>query len=282
MSDELAEQVTGIGALAEPARRALYLYVASQPEAVSREQAAAAVGMPLHSAKFHLDRLVEEDLLEVEFRRLSGRTGPGAGRPSKLYRRSSRQLSVSLPERRYDLAGDVLASAIDRSLRDGVPIAEAVREAAAAEGRSIAGAFLEGTPSQPATSASEGGAAGHDDSGLSRTADVLALHGYEPRTFRRRDLPGQLPVRPARDRAHRAGLRHEPRPDRRGHRRARRLGGLRRARAAARLLLRQGLRARPTSACGGPEQGLTARRVQSPVTSGASRAAINRFGAIAR
>jgi predicted ArsR family transcriptional regulator len=182
VSDELAEQVTGIGALAEPARRALYLYVASQPEAVSREQAAAAVGMPLHSAKFHLDRLVEEDLLEVEFRRLSGRTGPGAGRPSKLYRRSSRQLSVSLPERRYDMAGDVLASAIDRSLRDGVPIAEAVREAAAAEGRSIAGAFLEGTPSQPATSASEGGAAGHDVSGLSRTADVLALHGYEPRT----------------------------------------------------------------------------------------------------
>ena len=173
MSDELAEQVAGIGALAEPARRALYLYVASQPEAVSREQAATAVGMPLHSAKFHLDRLVEEDLLEVEFRRLSGRTGPGAGRPSKLYRRSSRQLSVSLPERRYDLAGDVLASAIDRSLRDGVPIAEAVREAAAAEGRSIAGAFLEGTPE---------GAAGRDDSGLSRTADVLALHGYEPRT----------------------------------------------------------------------------------------------------
>lgn len=179
MSDELAEQVAGIGALAEPARRALYLYVASQPEAVSREQAAKAVGMPLHSARFHLDRLVEEDLLEVEFRRLSGRTGPGAGRPSKLYRRSSRQLSVSLPKRRYDLAGDVLASAIDRSLRDQVPIAEAVREAAAAEGRSIAGAFLEGT--RPGTPAFEG-AADRVDSGLSRTADVLALHGYEPRT----------------------------------------------------------------------------------------------------
>ncbi|MDQ6933835.1 MAG: hypothetical protein M3130_00790 [Actinomycetota bacterium] len=55
-----------------------------------------------------------EDLLEVEFRRLSGRTGPAAGRPAKLYRRASRQLSVSLPERRYDLAGEVLAEAIDR------------------------------------------------------------------------------------------------------------------------------------------------------------------------
>ncbi|HEX7744207.1 MAG TPA: helix-turn-helix domain-containing protein, partial [Micromonosporaceae bacterium] len=97
MSDELAEQVAGVGALMEPARRALYLYVAAQPDAVSREQAANAVDLPLHSVKFHLDRLLEEGLLEVEFRRVSGRTGPGAGRPSKLYRRSSRQLLVSLP-----------------------------------------------------------------------------------------------------------------------------------------------------------------------------------------
>ena len=70
--------------------------------------------------KFHLDRLVEEDLLDVEFRRLSGRSGPGAGRPAKLYRRSDRQLSVSIPARRYDLAGDVLAEAVDRSVREGV------------------------------------------------------------------------------------------------------------------------------------------------------------------
>jgi len=180
VSDELAEQVGGIGALVEPARRALYLYVASQPDAVSREQAANAVDVPLHSAKFHLDRLVEEDLLEVEFRRLSGRTGPGAGRPSKLYRRSSRQLSVSLPERRYDLAGDVLASAIDRAIRDGIPVAEAVREAAEAEGRRIVSAFVAEAHGQEGASASADAADRH--SGLERTADVLALHGYEPRT----------------------------------------------------------------------------------------------------
>lgn len=179
MSDELAEQVSGIGALAEPARRALYLHVAAQADAVSREQAAAAVDVPLHTAKFHLDRLVEEGLLETEFRRLSGRTGPGAGRPSKLYRRSSRQLSVSLPERRYDLAGDVLASAIDRSIRDGIPVADAVREAADAEGRTLATAFVD-------AAAERGGApmqeAVESDSVLGRTARVLAAHGYEPRT----------------------------------------------------------------------------------------------------
>ncbi len=167
VSDDLADQVSGIGALVEPARRALYLYVASQPDAVSREQAATAVGVPLHSAKFHLDRLVEEGLLDVEFRRLTGKTGPGAGRPSKLYRRSPREVSVSLPERRYDLAGEVLATAIDTAIRDRVSVEESVREAAAAEGRRLA-----------AASAAPTGA----ESGLERTAEVLARHGYEPRT----------------------------------------------------------------------------------------------------
>lgn len=164
MRDDLAEQAAGVGSLAEPTRRALYQYVTAQSDAVDREQAAVAVGVPRHTAKFHLDRLVGEGLLDVEFRRLSGRTGPGAGRPAKLYRRSTRQFSVSLPERRYDLAGDVLATAIDRALRDGTPVADAVRDAAAEEGRSMAA----------------DGAADGDD--LERTADVLARHGYEPRT----------------------------------------------------------------------------------------------------
>ena len=179
MPDELADQVAGVGALVEPARRALYLYVASLGDAVSREQAAAAVGVPLHSAKFHLDRLVEEGLLDVEFRRLTGRAGPGAGRPSKLYRRSSRQLSVSLPERHYDLAGDVLATAIDRSMRDGIPIEEAVRDAASTEGRRIA------TASDETALAEQTRSADADDLGagaLRRVARLLASSGYEPRT----------------------------------------------------------------------------------------------------
>jgi len=161
--DEFATQVASVGALAEPARRALYLFVAAQADAVSREQAADGCELPLHTVKFHLDRLVDEGLLEVEFRRLSGRAGPGAGRPSKLYRRSGLSVSVSLPERRYDIAGGVLAAAIDRSLRDGVAVQDAVADAADAEGHRIA-------------AEAPGG------SDLERTADVLGRHGYEPRT----------------------------------------------------------------------------------------------------
>lgn len=165
MSDDFEAQLAGVGALVEPARRALFFFVAGQPEAVGREQAATACGLPLHTAKFHLDRLVDEGLLEVEFRRLSGRTGPGAGRTSKLYRRSPREVSVSLPERRYDLAGDIFAEAIDRSLRDGIEVGHAVVEVAESRGRQLA-ATSEDVP---------GG------SDIDRTVGLLARHGYQPR-----------------------------------------------------------------------------------------------------
>src|SRR5688500_4690982 len=121
--DSFAHRVTRLGALADPVRRALYRFVVSQHEAVSRDQAADGVEVPRHTAKHHLDRLVDEGLLVTEFRRLTGRTGPGAGRPAKLYLRADREVAVSLPHRRYDLAGHVLAGAVERSL-EGVPMQE--------------------------------------------------------------------------------------------------------------------------------------------------------------
>lgn len=104
--------IAGLASLGEPARRRLFLYVAGRPGEVSRDDAAQAVGISRSLAGFHLDRLVEEGLLETSFRRLSGRSGPGAGRPAKLYRRSNRQVEVTLPQRRYELAARILATAI--------------------------------------------------------------------------------------------------------------------------------------------------------------------------
>src|SRR5690349_15154177 len=114
--------VAAVGALADPTRCALYRYVAAGPAPVSRDEAAAAVGVPRHIARFHLDRLAAEGLLDTEFRRLTGRRGPGAGRPTKLYRRSAREVAVTLPPRHYDLAGQVLAAGVDESARAGVPV----------------------------------------------------------------------------------------------------------------------------------------------------------------
>jgi predicted ArsR family transcriptional regulator len=162
MSVDIEQQAAGIGSLAEPVRRALYEYVVAQPEPVGREEAATAVDVPAHKANFHLDRLVEEGLLEVEFRRLTGKTGPGAGRPAKLYRRSTKEWSVSLPPRRYDLVSHILAAGVQRATRDQSPLEVALRDAATAEGVSVG---------------SEAGRAVGDV----ELADVLANQGYEPR-----------------------------------------------------------------------------------------------------
>jgi predicted ArsR family transcriptional regulator len=162
-----ARRVTTLGALADPVRRALYHFVSDQDEPVSREQAAEGVEVPRHTAKFHLDRLVDEGLLVTEFRRLTGRTGPGAGRPAKLYRRSAREVSVSLPHRRYDLAAEVLADAIERSLK-GMAMDEAIAAAADA----AAGLAVDTAPDRSR----------HRRHGeLDRVAVALAPFGYEPK-----------------------------------------------------------------------------------------------------
>ena len=102
-----------LASLGEPTRRALYGFVTAQDRPVSRDEAAAATGTKRATAAFHLERLVEDGLLEARFARLSGRTGPGAGRTAKLYERGPRQFAISLPPRRYEIAGEVLASALD-------------------------------------------------------------------------------------------------------------------------------------------------------------------------
>ncbi|MGV9457115.1 helix-turn-helix transcriptional regulator [Streptomyces sp. NPDC003635] len=113
--------VSAVAALDEPTRRRLYEHVVRQSEPVGRDDAARALGLARQTAAFHLDRLAEQGLLETVYERRSGRSGPGAGRPAKLYRRSARQVSVTLPERRYELAGRLLAQAVEESDATGEP-----------------------------------------------------------------------------------------------------------------------------------------------------------------
>jgi predicted ArsR family transcriptional regulator len=156
--------VAGIAALADPLRRRLYDHVARSDGPVGREEAAEAVGVAVHTAKFHLDRMVADGLLEVEYRRLTGRSGPGAGRPAKLYRRADRDFAVTLPARHYDLLSEVLADAAEASIARGQPIDEVAAEVARRHGERLA------------ADAGEPGAAP-----LARLAGTLGTVGYEPR-----------------------------------------------------------------------------------------------------
>ncbi|WP_425843805.1 helix-turn-helix transcriptional regulator [Agrococcus sp. TSP3-2-1] len=157
------DDTAAVAALADDARRALYEFVVAQRAPVGREQAAAALDMPLHRVRFHLERLERAGLLEADYARAPGRSGPGAGRPAKRYRRADREVAVSLPPREYDLAGSLLASAIDAATATGEPVAAAVARVARERGRALA---------------TRGGVPAGD--ALDAAAAALAELGFEP------------------------------------------------------------------------------------------------------
>ena len=138
---DAADDLTAVALLAEPIRRRLYLYLRERREPVGREEAARHVGVKARLAAFHLDRMAEAGLLEVEYRRLSGRVGPGAGRTAKVYSVSSRSFSVLIPQTRYALAASMMASALSAG-GSGADGAESLQDVATAESCLAEGARL--------------------------------------------------------------------------------------------------------------------------------------------
>jgi predicted ArsR family transcriptional regulator len=131
------ERIASVAALDDPTRRALFDFVAGSQTAVTREAAAESLGISRRIAAFHLDRLAELGLLSVEYRRTHGRTGPGAGRPAKLYRRSDAEFAVSVPERHYEFVGALLAAAVSESIATGAAVPDVLDRTAYDAGRSI-------------------------------------------------------------------------------------------------------------------------------------------------
>jgi predicted ArsR family transcriptional regulator len=141
------DPLEALSSLGDATRRRIYDHVASQAAPVSREEAAAAAGIGRTLAAYHLDRLAAEGLLTVTHERRSGRSGPGAGRPAKLYARSEREVTVSVPPRDYHLAARLLADAAAADT-DG-HTRRALAAAAARLGHELAGEAPAGTPIEP-------------------------------------------------------------------------------------------------------------------------------------
>ena len=153
-------EISVIAALEDPVRRRLYDYVAAQGGGVSRTEAAAATGIGRTLAAFHLDRLAEAGLVEVTFARPAGRSGPGAGRPAKLYRRAMTEHQVSVPPRDYRAAAELLAEVVDVTGAEP-EFQRAARSRGAAAGRAV----RQRSPALP------------DDV---LVTGALAAHGYQP------------------------------------------------------------------------------------------------------
>ncbi|RZB19385.1 transcriptional regulator [Streptomyces sp. F001] len=150
------KDIDAIAALQDPVRRRLYEYVAAQGREVGRNEAAEAAGVARTLAAHHLDKLAEVGLLESSSRRLTGRSGPGAGRPAKVYTRARAERAVSLPARDYRTAAELLAEAAEQAGLDAGLCAAARRRGEALRG-----------------SAAPCG-------GLEEAMEMLAARGYEP------------------------------------------------------------------------------------------------------
>jgi predicted ArsR family transcriptional regulator len=132
-----ADRIATVATLDDPVRRAVYDFAVAAEAPVTRDAVAEALRVSRRIAALHLDRLAGQGLLSVEYRRLHGRTGPGAGRPAKLYRRSPGEVAVSVPERRYDLIGGVFVTAAAESVETGAAIAETLDRAAYRAGQAL-------------------------------------------------------------------------------------------------------------------------------------------------
>jgi predicted ArsR family transcriptional regulator len=161
--------LASLSSLDDPVRRRLYEVVTRQPAPVSRDEAASAAGIGRALAVYHLDKLVESGLLTASYSRPPGRSGPGAGRPAKLYARSDREFAVTVPPREYELAARLLVQAVeaDPSDRSRSALAEAARRLGTELGSSF----------RPAAT---GLAPGRRDAAERDVTGVLTQQGYEP------------------------------------------------------------------------------------------------------
>ena len=156
-----------LSVLSEPSRRRMFSFIRSERRAVTREEAAASVGISRKLAAFHLDKLVDAGLLRARYE--SAGAVRKVGRRPKVYEPTDAQISVSIPERRHELlAGILLESVLGQG--EGESAEAAAVRTARERGVALGAATREST--RPGRLGSE--------RGLAACAQVLDDHGFEP------------------------------------------------------------------------------------------------------
>lgn len=129
-------------ALGDPTRRAIYIAVRESAEPLTTSKVAGLFEIHPNVARHHLERLADDGFLEVS--RLTP-TGPGAGRPAKAYRATSKEVTVHFAPRRFEMLTEMLFEVLDEVAPDDVAaVAERVGRA---YGRKLAAEI--GGPDQP-------------------------------------------------------------------------------------------------------------------------------------
>ncbi|MGH2725632.1 MAG: helix-turn-helix domain-containing protein, partial [Actinomycetota bacterium] len=133
---DLSTTIAPVAALEDDLPRRIYRLIRRRSQPLSREEVAAEVGISRRLAAFHLEKLLKRGLLKAHYARPPGRSGPGAGRTAKMYEPSDLEIQLSIPGRKYDLAGKLLVNAL-RSQTPGETPGDAARRAARDKGHEL-------------------------------------------------------------------------------------------------------------------------------------------------
>jgi predicted ArsR family transcriptional regulator len=124
-----------LDAIGDPDLRETLLAVRRRPRAASIGEVAEATGVHRNVARRRLERLTAAGLLTAGFERPPGRSGPGAGRPAKVYSAAPETTAIEFPERRYAELVGLLVDAVpaDRLTDVGARFGSALAAAAGVE-----------------------------------------------------------------------------------------------------------------------------------------------------
>jgi predicted ArsR family transcriptional regulator len=144
----------------------MYAFIRRAGHPVTRDEAAASVGISRKLAAFHLDKLVAAGLLEAGYANLTGVRR--VGRTPKVYEPAAVDVHVSIPQREYGLLADILLEAV-LAATPRTSAHQAALDAAAEHGRRLGGA-------ERAETRGRLGA----ERALTLADQVLERHGFEP------------------------------------------------------------------------------------------------------
>lgn len=161
------DPVDAAAALAEPSRRGMFEFIRRQRRPVTRDQAAASVGISRKLAAFHLDKLVEAGLLTARYASPDAVRKPG--RTPKVYEPAGSGVWVSIPRRDHRVLADTLVDAVLTQHPDE-QVGEAAARVARARGERLGAA--ERDSARPGRLGAE--------RALALAAAILERDGYEP------------------------------------------------------------------------------------------------------
>ncbi|MGV9992891.1 helix-turn-helix transcriptional regulator [Streptomyces sp. NPDC003374] len=119
--------IDSVSVLGEDSRRRMFAFIRRARRPVTRDEAAASVGISRKLAAFHLDKLVDAGLLRARYAAPDGVRR--VGRQPKVYEATDAQITLNIPDRRHELLAGLLIDAVLDEGRDENALEAAVRVA---------------------------------------------------------------------------------------------------------------------------------------------------------